>query len=298
MASKKLQIHQILTSPDNIHVRYGIYGSKKKSAPLILFVLGRGEWVEKYLPLYTQLHKKLGSTIVCVDHIGQGGSGGIAAHIDSYNDYLDPMIQVLEHEFPSRSYSIVAHSMGGLIALYGVLKQGLHPEKMVLSSPLIGLPQKPVPRLLARPISERFASLGLTHTRTLVKSEIAYSFRKNRLTGDREKYQFFQKTPYPIPAPTMGWVQATFEACQSIHYDYHLSKLNVPLLIFYGTHEHVVSAPSIKRWVKITRKLSDSTIELVHIPDAHHEIFFELEDLSQQAMRRTLDFLKLAPHGP
>ena len=295
MASAQLSLHQFLTNPDNIHVRYGVYGTSRKSKDLLVFILGRGEWIEKYQDLYEKLYSKLARTLIIIDHVGQGGSGGIPAHVDHYDEYLGPLTQLLANEFPKKSYDIIAHSMGGLVALYGTLTARLQPKRMVLSSPLIGLPQKPLPRIASRPLSQQLSKMGLGHIRTPVKSEIKYSFRKNRLTGDREKYQFLQKTPYPIPSPTMGWVHATFNACESIHYDYHLTSLKAPLLIFYGTHEQVVSASAIKRWVKIARKLSESTIELVHIREARHEIFFELEDLTSRAFKRTLDFLK-TPH--
>lgn len=291
MPSPQLDLRQFLTNPDNTHIRYGIYGTPKRSHHLLLFILGRGEWIEKYLPLYEQLHRKLSRTLVIVDHVGQGGSGGIPAHVDRYDEYVDPITQLLANEFSHRPYDIIAHSMGGLVALYGTLLDRLHPQRLVLSAPLIGLPQKPMPRLLSRPLSQQLSSMGLGHTRTLVKSEISYSFKKNRLTSDREKYQQLQKTPYPIPSPTMGWVHATFLACDTIHYDYHLTRLQAPLLIFYGSCEHVVSAQSIKRWVKIARKLSNSTIELVHTPESRHEIFCEQEDLVSRALRKTVDFL-------
>lgn len=292
MPKAQCQYHQFLTSKDNIHIRYGIYGHKTPTQHIIVFILGRGEWIEKYLALYDTLYTTLKKTILILDHAGQGGSGGLAAHIESYDDYVSQITQLLAESFSAHTYSIIGHSMGGLIGLYGTLKGELSPKKMVLSAPIIGLPQKPVPRIIARPIAQTAYKYGLSQIRTLVKSEISYSFAKNRLTNDKEKYKFCQNTPYLIPSPTLGWVYATFIATRFIHHDRPLSQLSCPTLIFCGGQEKVVCATSLSRWVKIARKLGRSTIELVHLPYAKHEIFFETEKTSSNAIERTIQFLK------
>ncbi|MCY4444079.1 MAG: alpha/beta hydrolase [Proteobacteria bacterium] len=292
-ASPQLQLHQYLTSKESIHIRYGVFGHKQPSQHILLFILGRGEWIEKYISVYEEFYKKLQSTIIIVDHVGQGASGGIPGHINSYDDYISHLSQLIAANYKKHTYSIVAHSMGGLIALYGTLKQQFCPQKMILSAPLIGLPQKPVPRLLARPTSHFLSQLGMERLPTMVKSEIRYSFVKNRLTSDKEKYRFIQATPYPISSPTFGWVQATFQACEFIHYDTNISHLCAPILIFYGGREKVVSPSSIQRWVKTARKLSSSTIELVHFRDARHEVFMESEDILKKALKRSVEFLSV-----
>ncbi|MCY4380869.1 MAG: alpha/beta fold hydrolase [Proteobacteria bacterium] len=291
MSQTQLSFHQFLTSPDNIHIRYALYGTTKVTHHLILFFLGRGEWIEKYTSIYQRLYDELGSTVVILDHLGQGGSGGIPSHIDSYDEYVSTITQLIRNKFRTHSYSIIAHSMGGLIAIYGTLKQEFSPKRLILSSPLAGLPQKPIPRVIAKPLSKFFTESGLAQLSTFIKTESSYRFTKNRLTTDKEKYLIARDNPYPIPAPTMGWVAATFAACEIIHYDRFLMNLTVPLLVFYGSDELIVSKSSIVRWTKLARKLSSSTINLVCMQHAKHEIFFESEKILQDALDQTIEFL-------
>lgn len=288
----KLTLHQFLSSPDNIHIRYGVYGPAKTAAgPFILFLLGRGEWIEKYEFLYDQLYEHLGQRVVIVDHLGQGGSGGVPSHIESYREYTDLIKQLLDGGFRRQSYAIIAHSMGGLIALYGTLTGTLQPTRIVLASPLLGLPQQPVPRLIAKPLSGLLTRAGLGGLSSGVKLETSYLFHKNRLTSDNEKYQLLKRTPYAIPAPTMAWVKASFAACELIHYDRYLMTLSVPVLVLYGSDEAVVSAPSIIRWCRIARRLSTSTLNLVCIPGAKHELFFESDAIFATVFTKTKSFL-------
>lgn len=291
-AAAKLSLHQFLSSPDNIHIRYGVYGpAKQTTEPFILFLLGRGEWIEKYEFLYQQLYAHHRRRVVIVDHLGQGGSGGVPSHTESYNDYTDLIKQLLDGGFRRQSYAIIAHSMGGLIALYGTLTGAFKPTRIVLASPLIGLPQKPVPRLIARPLSGLLTRAGLGGLSSGVKLETSYAFHKNRLTSDNEKYQLLRRTPYAIPAPTMAWVKASFAACELIHYDRYLMTLSVPVLVMYGSDEEVVSAQSIIRWCRIARRLSTSTLNLVCIPGAKHELFFESDAIFATVLAKTKSFL-------
>ena len=287
-----LEFHQFLTSSENIHIRYAVYGNKKFSSKFILFVLGRGEWIEKYHDFYDDLFQKLKLSILIIDHAGQGGSGGVLSHIDSYKDYVDHITQLLSAKFANKSYYIIGHSMGGLISLYGSILQDLTPIKMVMSSPLLGLPQFPVPRLLARPIAQSLCSYGGSRISTFIKNEISYRFTANRLTTDKEKYLSMQDSPYQIPPPTMGWVLQTFIAIDSVFYDYNLKNIDFPIAILHGSDERVVSLPSIKKWVILARKIVEKNILLVNVNGAKHEIFSEAEEKYNYAFNTVINFLK------
>ena len=291
MQPATLKLHQFLTNPDNIHVRYGIYGAHVPTPHVLVFLLGRGEWIEKYEFLYQRLYEQLACSVVIVDHLGQGGSGGVPSHIESYADYVATIQQLLDGVFQGKSYAIIAHSMGGLIALYGLLTKAFKPTRMVLSSPLIGLPQKPIPRLLARPLARILTDSGLGQLSSFVKTENSYMFSKNRLTSDKEKYQLLKQTPFAIPPPTISWVAASFAACEIIHYDRYLMNLEIPVLVFYGSQEDVVSAQSIVSWCRMARRLSTSILNLVCIPGAKHELFFENDSIVEAVFAKTKIFL-------
>ena len=60
------------------------------------------------------------------DHRGQGESDGEAFHIDSYSTFVSDTYEIAKTCIPKGfSYGIIAHSMGGLIALLATLRRKL-----------------------------------------------------------------------------------------------------------------------------------------------------------------------------
>ena len=297
----QLAIHQLsyLSDQGLVQVRYGVFGATKgelaATDQAILFLLGRGEWIEKYIPIYTELFDQLGQPIAIVDYIGQGGSGGVRGHISSYDSYSDLLEFFVTHHLPHADYSIVAHSMGGMIALYSTLKATsptLSPQKLVLSAPLIRLRKTSIPSFVAKPLTHILSHVGKEQMRSGVKSEIDFSFEDNRLTSDPQKYQQYQNTPYPIPSATMGWVNATYKASDHIFNRHRISQYLPATLVFLGEHEQVVSAQGVKDWVHLADQHSPAAVELVRVEDARHELFYERESTVQEILRITVDFLR------
>ncbi|MCY4444581.1 MAG: alpha/beta hydrolase [Proteobacteria bacterium] len=298
-SSSSLTIYTLENAVDHVSIRYGVYTPSLQSLPqekfvydkVLLFVLGKGEWVEKYLSVYKVLTDHLNYPVVIVDHPGQGGSGGERGHIDSYDDYTAATVAVINDHFPRASYSVIAHSMGGLIALYGTMKQHLRPQKLILSSPLLALRKKPVHPFVARPLSKSLSWLGFDTLRTPVSSESSYSFEENRLTTDRDKFLASKDLPYTIPSPSMGWVNATFNASDFIHSSAHLKELSTDTLVFLAEHEVVVSASAIPAWVEKAQQHSDASIELMFFEDAKHELFNEKDATTNKALQAVFAFL-------
>lgn len=276
-------------------IRYGIFGSNPHLAQApygIVFLLGRGEWIEKYIAIYEQLHQALQTPIVIIDHQGQGGSGGIRGHIETYKTYVDHVRLLLLSTMPHKPYAIVAHSMGGMIGLYGTLTGQLSPNQMVLSAPLISLRETSIPTFVAKPLSSMLSTLGRSQMRTHVSSETDFSFEKNRLTGDRENFEFYKRTPFPIPSASMGWVHATFQASEHIFRPEPISQYLPPISIMLGSDEQVVSAEGTKKWVEIAKKNSRFQVNLQYYEGAKHELLFERAHITDQATAHITDFLK------
>lgn len=294
----QLAIHQLsyLSDQGLVVVRYGVYGTTKEELAAldqaILFLLGRGEWIEKYIPIYTELYRQLGQPIAIVDYIGQGGSGGVRGHISSYDSYGSLLEYFAAHHLPHAEYSIVAHSMGGMIALYSTLKAKLSPQKLVLSAPLVRLRKTSIPPFVAKPLTHILSHVGKEEMRSGVKSEIDFSFEDNRLTSDPQKYQQYQNTPYPIPSATMGWVNATYKASDQIFNKQLISQHLPATLVFLGEHEQIVSAEGVQEWADLAGKHAPAPIDLIRVDDARHELFYEREATVQEVLRITVDFLR------
>lgn len=277
---------------DGTQIRYVKAGPLKNAEHVLVYFQGRAEWLEKYEFLYHDLCKERGWGFLAIDHRGQGASGGKAAHIDSYDIYVNDALRIINKEIPKVSYSILAHSMGGLIAVYGTLKEKFSPRQLSLSAPLLGLPQTPLPRVIASPFANKMCELGFSKTDTAFGRHEVIPFPFNRLTSDREKYRFIQNSPYKIPGPTFGWVKASFEATDYIFHDSCIAKLNCPVQMHLGTKEGVVDPKAVIKWAQMARLISEQPIELVEIKGAKHELLFEKPAFYNKVLANILNFLK------
>lgn len=103
---------------------------------------GLGEHQERHdhiLKLFSQ-----NFNICLYDLRGHGKSGGERAYVESFQDFVRDLAVVLDHlkvNYSMTKYSLLGHSMGGLITasyLQNTAKSDFYPEKVFLSSPAIG----------------------------------------------------------------------------------------------------------------------------------------------------------------
>lgn len=141
--------------------RFRLYEKLGKSAGLVTFLNGRGEFIEKYDVLFTSLHEypvggaaanetlaDLPYSFLAIDHAGQGLSttGVLKGHIDSYDTFVSDLENALA---PFRAIKrpgqlvLFGHSMGGLIATLYAEKHPAEVSALVLSSPMMGIGAPP-----------------------------------------------------------------------------------------------------------------------------------------------------------
>jgi acylglycerol lipase len=100
--------------------------------------LGRHEYI---LKLFSQ-----NFNIAIYDLRGHGKSGGRPAYVEDFRDYfrdLDTVLDYLRKEFGLKEYVLFGHSMGALVTagyMQNVVKPDRYPEKVFLSSPVVGIP--------------------------------------------------------------------------------------------------------------------------------------------------------------
>ncbi|MEZ4742362.1 MAG: alpha/beta fold hydrolase [Bdellovibrionota bacterium] len=135
---------------NQLSIRYAVHSAAPKGSikKYLVFLNGRTEYIEKYsyLPKDFKLPKDF--AFLTLDHRGQGASGGARGHIDSYESFIDDAKIVIDNVVKDTPYIMVCHSMGGLVGLLGHLNQTFSAKKLILSSPLLGLPDKPMPKPL------------------------------------------------------------------------------------------------------------------------------------------------------
>ncbi len=113
---------------------------------------GRSEWlvVTHGLGEHQERHEYIlkifsqNFNICLYDLRGHGKSGGERAYVESFRDFTRDLAVVLDYlrvNYSMNKYSLLGHSMGGLITsdfLQNTAKKEFYPQKVFLSSPAVG----------------------------------------------------------------------------------------------------------------------------------------------------------------
>ncbi len=253
----------------------------------LIFSNGRSEWAEKYLPLVDCLNLPADCMFVSLDHRGQGASGGQKAWVSHYDDYASDLKHVIEHATNGNiPYSICAHSMGGLIALYSTLKGFVQPESLILLSPLLKLSSLPTNYHVTKSMVKIFQASGLSRRATGGGNHGSHPFKGNKLTNCEKRYEICAHPPYKIPTATFGWVNDTFDATSSIFSETMLRNLSCNLMLIGGSDERVVDAHAFNQWVQKASQVSEREINFHMISNGRHELLMEIDSIRNKVINK------------
>jgi len=139
----------------SMHLFAHLYRSTTSPNPhkAVVVLHGQGEHGGRYLHLPHYLKNTVGS-IYAIDHKGHGQSSGNRGHIDDFDDYahdaalaIKRYTQYLKNRHGKAEVHLLAHSMGGLIALRAIqLYQDLSLASVTVTSPMVELAFK-VPKV-------------------------------------------------------------------------------------------------------------------------------------------------------
>ena len=288
-----MKIDTVRDQSDSLDLRYSVTPSSAEAvSKYVVFLNGRTEWLEKYAYLPKDLGLDDRTGFLTMDHRGQGASGGARAFVDSSESYGRDSAAVINKVVGNKPYIIVAHSMGCLIALYATLKGLINPTGLVLCSPLLGLPNWPVPRILAKPTSQLLSSINLGSMHSGAGNHASHKFELNQLTHDFDKFQAIKNSPYPLASATFGWANATFLAISEVFKPENLKKLNIPVQVIVGTNETVVDPHAFQEWIKLASQHASGEIEFVAVPGGKHELLSEIPQYYDKALTAIKGFLR------
>lgn len=284
-----------LQIPNGPLIRYGIYKKNpEKINRFLIFLNGHAEYLERYdyLPQDLQLPENYG--FLSWDHRAQGLSQGEPRlHFDDYKDPAKDAQYIIETLIGKETpYVIAAHSMGGLISLFSYLNGSIKPEKMILSSPLLGVIH-PLPKIVLKSIAIGSIKLGLgtrNFQKNLQKKRV---FENNLFTHSEERFANRYKASFYTEGVTCGWGYATFQALKYVSDPKNLSKISIPIKILLPDDDRVVDSEATRRWVEKAKKFTLSPLEIQEIPHTRHELFAEAKPSYDEVIKSCKQFLNL-----
>lgn len=240
--------------------------------------------MEKYIETIIELNER-GYDVYSFDWRGQGLSTRILSNrhkgfIDSYDTYLNDLGVFLKNIVQPEAalpLIILAHSMGGHIALRYLHDHPKTVEKAILVSPMIDILTPPVPKWLVRFMVHMAMKAGFDDAYIIGSGDYNHhaKFEGNRLTSDLHRFMDEKKTIAKNPdlalgGITYGWLSATFESIDMLNRPGFAEKITTLILIVSAGDDRVVSL-SAQRTISGCLKNCRRT----EIPGARHEILVE-----------------------
>ncbi len=260
----------------------------------MLILPGRTEYVEKFGLVVSDL-AATGRGALVVDWRGQGLADRALAdplkgHVGSFAEFqhdLDAVLAAAADLAPG-PLPWLAHSMGGCIALRGLMR-GKRPPSVAFSAPMLGLAQPATMTTalgllagLARPLG---LDTGYAPTTGPDFGLPGMTFETNNLTHDRSQFERMKAQNVAVPGlslggPTLHWMGAALHEMRALAL---LPAPPVPALFGLGGDDDIVSALAIRdrvaRW---------HGAELAEYPGARHELLMERAPVRDAFLARVI----------
>jgi lysophospholipase len=255
-----------------------------KTRGLAIVCPGRTECIEKYFEVARDLQGK-GFAVAIFDWPGQGLSerqhgNPAAGHIRNYGVYVDAMVRGLETIAgrAPKQWVIVAHSMGGTIALEALRTKRVSVSAAAFSAPMWGIPIWFFQRWYARFV--RMFGFGGMLARPPGPVE---TFENNQLTHDEPRWQVYRKLIEAEPKlavgePTIGWVVASLNVMRQFFEPGQVDHLRtLPMLVGIASEDTVVKKSAQR---KLARRFKEAKV--ITVQGSGHEILMETDDRRAQ----------------
>ncbi len=272
-----------LTTSDGAVLRWGHMPVHDPRAECVM-AGGFGEFIEKQFETVRDLAAR-GIAVWCLDWRGQGRSVRprrlpTRPRARKFERDADDLAAFAAAKLTGRlPRLLVAHSMGGAIALLCLRQYPQLFDAAILSSPMVGLRTGRVPPTLVRCItrSARAAGLGACFIPGAHKwrPEDIPSPEHSRVTTDAERcrlrHAWFSADPaLRLDQATYGWVDSALGLVARISKPEFLRNIRTPILLGQPEREVVVSGAAQRRAATL---LPDCT--LVELPQSKHDPFLE-----------------------
>jgi lysophospholipase len=273
----------------------------------VLLLEGRGEFLEKYGPTVERLVAE-GLVVLALDWRGQGGSprlvpGTRRGHVDDFADYLEDLALLLaraEELGLPEPWTLLAHSMGGHVALLHLARAPGRIARAALVTPMFDIALGPLPRPLVRLLAGAALGLGAAGRYAPGQRDPVGScpFEGNPTTSCPDAFAAWwgllrQHPERRVGGVTWGWLAAALRSIDATRAPGLLESIATPLLVLRAGDERIVCNRAIARFGARLR-----TATLVDFPGARHDLLWERPEVRRRVLDTLAGFLRGAEPGP
>ncbi|TDH35071.1 alpha/beta hydrolase [Pseudohoeflea suaedae] len=283
---------------DKRRLRYAVFKSETRIAKgTIVLLHGRNEYIEKYFETIRHF-TGLGFWVATFDWRGQGGSDRLLkrplrGHVNRFSDFEDDLSIFLETIVLPETrlpFLMVAHSMGGLIALSAAPTLANRIDRLICLAPFLELSNQRVGVGVIHFMCRMLTILGLGWV-TFERDAFPRPFEGNVLTSDAARFRRNQKIYEAWPdlrvgPPTARWIAAMLSAIRTVGRVRHLDRIQVPTLLIAAGADTIVSQRAIETVANRFRAGHMLTID-----GARHELLQEADRYRIQTLAAIDAFL-------
>ncbi len=258
----------------------------------VLLFNGRTEFIEKYCEVIGELIDR-GFAVATLDWRGQGLSSRAQAdrnkgHVNDFTEYDEDVRAFVDAVvLPNcpKPYFLLAHSMGGNIALRYLASRECIVERAILVAPMTGVHTHPFPKWAAHLVAGagRLLRLGNRYVPGGAGIDpLAEKFEENGVTSDTARFgrykELIETTPdLALGAPTLGWLSAAFRTMKEAASPEHLRAIGCPVLILSAAADTIADSAT---HAGVAADIPQG--ELLSVAGAKHEILMERDDIRAQ----------------
>ena len=280
------------------------WAASNPSRGSLLFVPGRGDFLEKYLETLNHWSEQ-GWAVTALDWRGQAMSGRLGAdsltgHVDDFATWVADLAAFWDQWGAQRPGPrvLAAHSMGGHLALRAVAEQRITPDALILSAPMLGFIRHGVPTSLFRWFARVMCALGDPQRPAWGSGEKPRQPPPDRialLTHDAERYadEAWWREHRPglgMGPPSWGWMRAALASMAGLDRREALGAIAIPVFIAATTADQLVDYAAIARAARWIPKA-----ELLRFgAEARHELLREADPVRDRVISGIDDFLDRA----
>lgn len=282
---------RFITTRDGKRLRTQIFdaapGTNGRGVCVLLH--GQTEFIEKYVEVIGELQGR-GFTVATLDWPGQGGSyrmlaNPLKAHIGNFSEYdtalwlfMDEIVRPHGDQPPV----VLAHSMGGHIALRAMHDRPNAFRCAVLSAPMIRALTRGYPRWLARTACFVENLIGAQDDWVWGmdgRDPLKVTFDLQLVTSDPARFErtqtFLRAHPdLRLAGPTWRWLEAAYRSMAMMERPGYAEAVSTPVLLCAAGKDRIVDVSAEREFVKRLPKG-----ELFDMPEAEHEILMESDPI-------------------
>ncbi|WP_455285022.1 alpha/beta hydrolase [[Eubacterium] cellulosolvens] len=255
-------------------IHYGAWTPSGKPKAILVIVHGIGEHSRRYVHVADHM-ARLEFAVWACDLRGHGKSGGKRGHVDSFDDYLadlGQLIRIARDHYPGTKTFLLGHSLGGLIAPNYAEKHPGELDGLIASAPALGekMEVSPVKVFLAKTLSSIVPTFSTTT-----------GLDPNLLSHDREVVREYVEDPMVHKVVTARWFTEYRRAQDETMR--HADKLTLPCLVIQSGADGIVDPAVATEFFKRI-KSSDKTLKVYE--GFYHE---SLNEIGKESVLRDID---------